>query len=104
MAEDCGQELVCSLYIIPSPESSETTEKFNQRDVLQQLIESLNPSGPWKITDTDCGVVAAFSSENDAEKLTGIDLASALGGPVQVIRFSAFDARYRQVHNIHISS
>ncbi|XP_069703846.1 uncharacterized protein [Periplaneta americana] len=97
MAEGFARKLVCFLYINPSPESldEDVAQKPIPRAVLESVVQSLDPTEPWQITETGCGFIAAFSSESDAERLLHVDLAVALEGPVQIARFSSCDARYR---------
>ncbi|KAJ9591067.1 hypothetical protein L9F63_027725, partial [Diploptera punctata] len=70
MAEGGGQELVCSLYISPISNSEfNTQEKSFTKTILQEVIESLNPSGRWVITKTECGLIVAFSSESECREI-----------------------------------
>ncbi|PSN42911.1 hypothetical protein C0J52_12038 [Blattella germanica] len=86
MAEGGGQELVCSLYISPSGSAADESQRSAvTRSILEQVVCNLKPTGPWQITETGCGLIAAFSSDNDAERLLCLDLAEALGGPVQAV-------------------
>lgn len=94
------------------------------RSHLEQAIIAAEPISAWRVTETPCGLIAAFARENDAEKLLQRgDLGQVFGTPVQVIeliiyftrsnvkidescsdqfylhqvaRFSAGDSRYRQ--------
>jgi len=55
----------------------------------------------WRVSETPCGLIAAFVRENDAEKLLQRgDLARVFGGPVQVRSLFTFDFTRRILHNI----
>ncbi|XP_032688022.1 uncharacterized protein LOC116852097 isoform X3 [Odontomachus brunneus] len=67
------------------------------RSKLEEVIAAVEPFSAWRVTETPCGLIAAFARENDAEKLLQRgDLGQVFGTPVQVARFSARDSRYRQ--------
>ncbi|XP_050451688.1 uncharacterized protein LOC126851607 isoform X1 [Cataglyphis hispanica] len=73
------------------------------RSHLEEAIVASEPMSTWRVSETPCGLIAAFARENDAEKLLQRgDLARVFGRPVQVIffykvaRFSARDSRYHQ--------
>lgn len=66
------------------------------RSHLEEAIAASEPLSTWRVSETPCGLIAAFVRENDAEKLLQRgDLARVFGRP-QVARFSARDSRYRQ--------
>ncbi|KOX72447.1 hypothetical protein WN51_01547 [Melipona quadrifasciata] len=67
------------------------------RSNLEEVIRASDPLAAWHVSETSCGLIAAFTRETDAEKLLQRgDLARVFEGPVQVARFSAKDSRYRQ--------
>ncbi|KZC14497.1 hypothetical protein WN55_06958, partial [Dufourea novaeangliae] len=67
------------------------------RSNLEDVIRVSEPLAAWHVSETPCGLIAAFAREVDAEKLLQRgDLARVFEGPVQVARFSAKDSRYRQ--------
>jgi len=55
------------------------------RSHLEEAIAASEPLSTWRVSETPCGLIAAFVRENDAEKLLQRgDLARVFGGPVQV--------------------
>lgn len=55
------------------------------RSHLEEAIAASEPLSVWRVTETPCGLIAAFARENDAEKLLQRgDLGRVFGGPVQV--------------------
>lgn len=58
----------------------------------------------WRVSETPCGLIAAFARENDAEKLLQRgDLARVFGRPVQVQIFFILlysNARYRETESL----
>ncbi|XP_020280228.1 uncharacterized protein LOC109852971 isoform X2 [Pseudomyrmex gracilis] len=90
----------CSLYISCAQKSLQD-QNYDCCKLLQSHLEEAivasEPLSAWRVSDTPCGLIAAFVRENDAEKLLQrADLARVFGRPVQVARFSARDSRYRQ--------
>jgi len=58
---------------------------------LEEAIVASEPLSTWRVSETPCGLIAAFVRENDAEKLLQRgDLARAFGRPVQVRDFYYF--------------
>ncbi|XP_026825079.1 uncharacterized protein LOC113561858 [Ooceraea biroi] len=67
------------------------------RSHLEAAVAASKPLSAWRVSETPCGLIAAFVRENDAEKLLQRgNLAQVFGRPIQVARFSARDSRYRQ--------
>lgn len=55
------------------------------RSNLEEAIAATEPLSAWRVTETPCGLIAAFARENDAEKLLQRgDLGQVFGTPVQV--------------------
>jgi len=55
------------------------------RSHLEEAIVASEPLSTWRVSETPCGLIAAFARENDAEKLLQRgDLARVFGRPVQV--------------------
>lgn len=49
------------------------------------MIRASDPLAAWHVSETPCGLIAAFAREADAEKLLQRgDLARVFQGPVQV--------------------
>ncbi|XP_043269235.1 uncharacterized protein [Venturia canescens] len=92
------EELACSLYVSRAPNSCQTNRANElSRTNLENAIRASAPLADWQVSETSCGLIAAFARETDAEKLLQRgDLARVFQGPVQVARFSARDSRYRQ--------
>lgn len=67
------------------------------KTALENIIKNSNPIGKWHVTGTSCGLIASFTHQKDVNALLSLNLATALGGPVHAARFSALDAKYRQV-------
>ncbi|XP_076223462.1 uncharacterized protein LOC116428192 isoform X2 [Nomia melanderi] len=93
------EEFTCSLYVSravgPQVQGSQGGELL--RSNLEDVIRTSAPLAAWHVSETPCGLIAAFAREADAEKiLQRGDLARVFQGPVQVARFSAKDSRYRQ--------
>ncbi|KAL1132474.1 hypothetical protein AAG570_010429 [Ranatra chinensis] len=95
-----GEVLRFSLYLNPNFEELRVGGQRTLREIpeslLEAAIEATHPTGPWKVTKTACGLIAAFTLESDALALLNTPLAETLGGPVQVARFSTKDPRYKQ--------
>ncbi|XP_018060415.1 PREDICTED: uncharacterized protein LOC108695165 [Atta colombica] len=94
-------QFTCSLYISRAGGFQEQDHRIQDcellRTHLEEAIAASEPLSMWRVSETPCGLIAAFVRENDAEKLLQRgDLARVFGGPVQVARFSARDSRYRQ--------
>ncbi|XP_012285601.2 uncharacterized protein LOC105702540 [Orussus abietinus] len=98
-------ELTCSLYVSRAAGQGQgqgqgqVQGQSNElsRSTLEEAIRAADPSAAWHVSETSCGLIAAFARESDAEKLLQRgDLARVFEGPVQVARFSARDSRYRQ--------
>ncbi|XP_029037580.1 uncharacterized protein LOC114873429 isoform X2 [Osmia bicornis bicornis] len=95
------EEFTCSLYISravsPQGQAQGTQGGELLHSNLEEVIRASDPSAGWHVSETPCGLIAAFARETDAEKLLQRgDLARVFQGPVQVARFSAKDSRYRQ--------
>ncbi|XP_053982766.1 uncharacterized protein LOC128878519 isoform X1 [Hylaeus volcanicus] len=97
------EEFTCSLYISravgvgPQGQVQGTQGGELVRSNLEEVIRASDPLAAWHVSETPCGLIAAFAREADAEKLLQRgDLARVFDGPVQVARFSAKDSRYRQ--------
>ncbi|XP_017792955.1 PREDICTED: uncharacterized protein LOC108574820 [Habropoda laboriosa] len=95
------EEFTCSLYISRAigPQGQVQGIQGGEllRSNLEEVIRTSNPLAAWHVSETLCGLIAAFTREADAEKLLQCgDLARVFEGPVQVARFSAKDSRYRQ--------
>ncbi|KAL6266399.1 hypothetical protein P5V15_003252 [Pogonomyrmex californicus] len=89
----------CSLYISRAGGLQDQGHSIQDskllRSHLEEAIVASEPLSTWQVSETPCGLIAAFVRENDAEKLLQRgDLAQVFGGPVA--RFSARDSRYRQ--------
>ncbi|XP_071654163.1 uncharacterized protein [Temnothorax longispinosus] len=94
-------QFTCSLYISRAGGLEDQGHGIPDcellRSHLEEAIAASEPLSTWRVSETPCGLIAAFVRENDAEKLLQRgDLARVFGGPVQVARFSARDSRYRQ--------
>ncbi|XP_025159606.1 uncharacterized protein LOC105187862 isoform X2 [Harpegnathos saltator] len=95
-------QFTCSLYISRAgggpqdPARSRVGQGCELlRSRLEEAIAAAAPFSAWRVTETPCGLIAAFARENDAEKLLQRDdLGQVFGTPVQVARFSAKDSRY----------
>ncbi|XP_043264787.1 uncharacterized protein LOC122404672 [Colletes gigas] len=96
------EEFTCSLYISRAVGPQGQVQGTQGGDVLlrpnlEETIRASDPLAAWHVSETPCGLIAAFAREADAEKLLQRgDLARVFEGPVQVARFSAKDSRYRQ--------
>lgn len=82
------EELTCSLYVsrvginqsVAIPEGTDLI-----KETLEDAIRSAVPSAGWQVSETSCGLIAAFAREADAEKLLQRgDLARIFQGPIQV--------------------
>ncbi|XP_028048627.1 uncharacterized protein LOC105833339 [Monomorium pharaonis] len=94
-------QFTCSLYISRAGGLQDHEHRVPDCELLQSHLEEAiaasEPLSTWRVSETPCGLIAAFVRENDAEKLLQRgNLARVFGGPVQVARFSARDSRYRQ--------
>ena len=59
------------------------------RSNLEEVIRASDPLAAWHVSETPCGLIAAFTREADAEKLLQRgDLARVFEGPVQVDRIN----------------
>lgn len=59
------------------------------RSNLEEMIRASDPLAAWHVSETPCGLIAAFTREADAEKLLQRgDLARVFEGPVQVDRIN----------------
>ncbi|XP_003691916.2 uncharacterized protein LOC122718047 isoform X1 [Apis laboriosa] len=98
----CQEEFTCSLYISRAVGPQGQVQGIQSggellRSNLEEVIRASDPLAAWHVSETPCGLIAAFTCEADAEKLLQRgDLARVFEGPVQVARFSAKDSRYRQ--------
>lgn len=82
-SRDETEQIGCSLYIsrIIGLKAGGELSRAN----LEEVIEGIEPIGQWRVSKTSCGLIATFSSQNDAEKLLQRrDLACIFEGPVQV--------------------
>lgn len=62
------------------------------RSNLEDVIRASDPLAAWHVSETPCGLIAAFTREADAEKLLQRgDLARIFEGPVQVDTIDAID-------------
>lgn len=62
------------------------------RSNLEDVIRASDPLAAWHVSETPCGLIAAFTREADAEKLLQRgDLARIFEGPVQVDTIDAVD-------------
>lgn len=88
---------VCSMYIT-SYNSAE--DKTNEKIIVEPFVEVLNSfaTGKIKIQRTCCGIIVAFTKEEDADKVMKLPLQNILGGPVQVARF--LTGEYKFKHNV----
>ncbi|XP_067211049.1 uncharacterized protein [Linepithema humile] len=94
-------QFMCSLYISRAGGLQDQGYRAQGcellRSHLEEAIAASEPLSAWRVSETPCGLIAAFVRENDAEKLLQRgDLARVFGRPVQVARFSARDSRYHQ--------
>lgn len=93
-----------SVYITPNLDDVYGLEASFVRPfpkiALENVIKSTNPIGKWQVTGTSCGLIASFTQQKDVNALLSLNLATVLGGPVHAARFSALDAKYRQVTNL----
>lgn len=65
---------------------------------LEDVIRSSDPLSAWHVSETPCGLIAAFAREADAEKLLQRgDLARVFEGPVQVFLFVTIGKPTRRV-------
>ncbi|XP_014473902.1 PREDICTED: uncharacterized protein LOC106743997 [Dinoponera quadriceps] len=95
--ETAEPRFTCSLYISRGLQEQSHIGCELLRSHLEEAIAAAEPFSAWRVTETPCGLIAAFARENDAEKLLQRgDLGQVFGTPVQVARFSARDSRYRQ--------
>ncbi|XP_011156303.1 uncharacterized protein LOC105193525 [Solenopsis invicta] len=100
--EQLQTQFTCSLYIsrvagLQTQDQGEVQDCELLRSHLEEAIAASEPLSTWRVSETPCGLIAAFARENDAEKLLQRgNLAQVFRGPVQVARFSARDSRYRQ--------
>lgn len=95
------EEFTCSLYISRAVSPQGQVQRTQGGELLhsnlEEVIRASDPSAGWHVSETPCGLIAAFKRETDAEKLLQRgDLARVFQGPIQVARFSAKDSRYRQ--------
>lgn len=92
------KELCYSLYINPNLEEIKDSESNKEvpAALLEEAIRATNPLGPWRVTKTFCGLLAAFTFEADSTALLNTPLAESLGCPVQVARLSSKDSRHKQ--------
>lgn len=62
------------------------------RSNLEDVIRASDPLAAWHVSETPCGLIAAFTREADAEKLLQRgDLARIFEGPVQVDTIDVVD-------------
>lgn len=84
-AED--SEATCSLYVsrAGTGQTPQSTELL--KSTLEEAIRGTDPSAGWNVSETSCGLIAAFAREADAERLLQRgDLARIFEGPVQVFK------------------
>ncbi|XP_003424804.1 uncharacterized protein LOC100680304 isoform X2 [Nasonia vitripennis] len=90
------QALTCWLYVSRS-EQLAGQEHGLPRASLEETIRAVEPTSAWHVSETQCGLIAGFAREADADKLLQRgDLEALFGCAVQVARFSDRDSRYRQ--------
>lgn len=89
-----------SIYINPNLDDAKECGEMNREvppAMLEEVIKSSNPVGPWRVIKASCGLLASFVYEADASALLNAPLPELLGGPVQVARFSSRDWKNKQV-------
>ena len=70
------------------------------RSNLEDVIHASDPLAAWHVSETPCGLIAAFTREADAEKLLQRgDLARIFEGPVQVDTINVVDVNMFLVSN-----
>lgn len=91
------EELTCSLYISRASNHGHCNQGSElSRASLEEAIRAADPSAGWHVSETSCGLIAAFARETDAERLLQRgDLARVFEGPVQVCR--ALSSRTRTI-------
>ncbi|XP_076632748.1 uncharacterized protein LOC143347460 isoform X1 [Colletes latitarsis] len=95
------EEFTCSLYISravgPQGQVQGTQGDVLLRPNLEETIRASDPLAAWHVSETPCGLIAAFAREADAEKLLQRgDLARVFEGPVQVLDAGHYELLLRQ--------
>lgn len=79
------EDLTCSLYVSRANNCQSNQGNELSRTNLENAIRASGPLADWQVSETSCGLIAAFARETDAEKLLQRgDLARVFQGPVQV--------------------
>ncbi|KAF2881988.1 hypothetical protein ILUMI_24169 [Ignelater luminosus] len=89
------EPFVCSIYIT----SYNTLEdQLNMPVTIDPFADTLNniASGKIRLQKTFCGIIVAFTKEDDADKVMKLPLQNIFSGPVQVARFQTGEYRFRQ--------
>lgn len=69
------------------------------RSNLEEVIRASDPLAAWHVSETPCGLIAAFTCEADAEKLLQRgDLARVFEGPVQVFIILSIPIPYLYIY------
>ncbi|KAF5283494.1 hypothetical protein FQR65_LT13882 [Abscondita terminalis] len=94
---DSTEPYVCSIYITSY---NILAGNVNMRVTIEPLVTSLEKivTGKTRIQKTFCGIIIAFTKEDDAEKVINLPLHQIFGGPIQVARFLSGEYKFR--HNI----
>ena len=108
------EELACSLYISRASNSSNVQAQGgencgNELSVtsLEDAIRAADPLAEWHVSETSCGLIAAFAREADAEKLLQRgDLARVFEAPVQVriLSFGLLNIFYTLYYCLYLNS
>lgn len=89
------EPFVCSIYIT----SYNTLEdQLNMPITIDPFADTLNniASGKIRLQKTFCGIIVAFTKEDDADKAMKLPLQNIFSGPVQVARFQTGEYKFRQ--------
>lgn len=85
-----------AVYINPNREKLESKRDLDV-GILEDVIRNLKPIGPWRVSKTWCGLLAAFCMESDALDLLNTPLKGTFGSSVQLAKFCNKDVRSKQV-------
>nr|XP_012154467.1 PREDICTED: uncharacterized protein LOC100878286 isoform X3 [Megachile rotundata] len=95
------EEFTCSLYISRAVSPQGQVQRTQGGELLhsnlEEVIRASDPSAGWHVSETPCGLIAAFKRETDAEKLLQRgDLARVFQGPIQVLDAGHYELLLRQ--------
>ncbi|KAK4874521.1 hypothetical protein RN001_013881 [Aquatica leii] len=93
------EPFACSIYVTSY---NILDGNLNMHVTIDPLVTNIEKivTGKTRIQKTYCGLIIAFTKEDDAEKVIKLPLQHIFGGPIQVARFLSGEYKFR--HNIII--